>query len=131
MKYAGAFSVPRSKNENIVEEINQKSNADKFIIVCCNTNSTKNARDIATQLVKLKLAAAVQATSVESTYLWESRIRRNEELLLQIKTTMNAYEKVEKVLKSMHPYEIPSIWIIPIIGGSEDYLKWMSESIAK
>jgi len=32
---------------------------------------------------------------------------------------------IEKAIKEIHPYEEPEIIAVPIVGGSEGYLKWL------
>jgi periplasmic divalent cation tolerance protein len=32
-------------------------------------------------------------------------------------------------LKKRHPYEVPEFLVVPIIDGSEDYLRWVERSI--
>jgi len=31
------------------------------------------------------------------------------------------------VIKALHPYDVPEIIAIPIIGGNDDYLRWLAE----
>ena len=34
-----------------------------------------------------------------------------------------------ELVKSVHSYEVPEIIALPIIGGSEDYLKWIDDEV--
>ena len=43
-----------------------------------------------------------------------------------IKTTAGNYEKIEKRVVQLHPYELPEVIGVPIIAGLEPYLKWLS-----
>jgi periplasmic divalent cation tolerance protein len=43
-----------------------------------------------------------------------------------IKTRQELYEQVEESIKALHPYETPEIIAIPILSGSNDYLKWIT-----
>jgi len=34
-------------------------------------------------------------------------------------------------VKSVHSYEVPEIIAMPIIGGNEDYLRWIDNEVKK
>ena len=58
----------------------------EFLVVYI-TASGENARDLASALVREKLAACVnRIPGVESTYTWEGRVERDTEDLLIVKT---------------------------------------------
>jgi periplasmic divalent cation tolerance protein len=35
---------------------------------------------------------------------------------------------VERIVRSLHPYELPEIIALPITGGLAPYLAWIAES---
>jgi periplasmic divalent cation tolerance protein len=37
--------------------------------------------------------------------------------------------EIIELVKSVHSYEIPEIIALPIIGGNEDYLKWIDDEV--
>jgi periplasmic divalent cation tolerance protein len=39
--------------------------------------------------------------------------------------------KLAARIREVHPYELPEIIVLPIIGGDEGYLDWISESVKK
>ena len=54
------------------------------------------------------------------------------ELLLIVKTRAALLDELIKLVKENHPYTVPEIIALPIIGGNEDYLKWIEkETISK
>jgi periplasmic divalent cation tolerance protein len=44
-----------------------------------------------------------------------------------MKTKEALYEKLEARLKELHPYTVPEIIALPIVKGSEKYLRWLEE----
>ena len=48
-----------------------------------------------------------------------------------IKSKKALYEELEKAIKEIHPYETPEIIAMPIVAGSEDYMKWLSSELRK
>ncbi len=103
--------------------------ATQCILVACAAGDIAAARQIATALVSERLAACVQMLPIESVYRWEGAIQQEPEVLLHIKTTMGRYKAVEALIKRLHSYELPEISVTPIVGGSEEYLHWIVESV--
>jgi periplasmic divalent cation tolerance protein len=42
-----------------------------------------------------------------------------------IKSRMSLAEKITAEVKAGHAYETPAVLVLPILGGSEDYIAWM------
>ncbi len=103
--------------------------ATQCILVACAAGDAAAARQITTALVSDRLAACVQMLPIESVYRWEGAIQQAPEMLLHIKTTAGRYKAVEALIKRLHSYDLPEISVTPIIGGSEDYLRWIVESV--
>ncbi len=81
-------------------------------------------------IVREKLGACVNILDVEnSIYWWKGNIEKDKEKLLIVKTSVKNIEKLIKRVKEIHPYTVPEIIALPIIGGNEDYLKWIDESL--
>ena len=75
---------------------------------------------------KQKKAACVNIVSgIDSKFLWKGKIDSSQEILLIIKTRASMLPQIIELVKTVHSYEVPEIIAIPIIGGNDDYLKWM------
>ena len=86
----------------------------------------KYAEDLASVLVRSKLAACVQILpEMTSVYEWEGALQQDTEVLLLIKTVSSRFSAVEKAVKENHPYTVPEVVAIPASDVSDDYLKWM------
>jgi periplasmic divalent cation tolerance protein len=75
-----------------------------------------------------RLAACVNRLGpVQSVYRWEGKIEQSEEQLLIIKTERRLFAALEKRVRELHSYSVPEIVALPIIDGSQDYLRWLGD----
>jgi periplasmic divalent cation tolerance protein len=96
------------------------------IVALITTSSEEEARKIAELLVKGKKAACVNIVpGVDSVFWWEDKLDSARESLLLVKTKASLFPEIVELVKRMHSYEVPEIIALPIIAGSEDYLKWL------
>ena len=103
---------------------------EEYIQVITTTTRQEEAVRIATTLVEKKLAACVQVLGpMTSVYRWQGKVEQAEEWQCLIKSRMDLFPDVERNIKALHPYEIPEIIATPLAGGSEDYLRWLSDEL--
>jgi len=89
----------------------------------------ETARQIATKVVEEQLAACVNLVpGVESVYRWEGKVERAHEILGILKTTEALQETLRDRLVELHPHDVPEVLFVPIAGGSEAYLDWITQS---
>lgn len=100
---------------------------ETHLIECTTTfGSQEGALACAEALVSQRLAACVQVSGpVESIYRWEGKIHRDLEWKLTIKTVLSRQADLMSAIRSLHSYSEPEIIILPIIGASEGYAKWL------
>lgn len=100
-----------------------------YFVIYTTTSNSNEAENIATGLVKEGLAACVNIVpSIKSVYIWKGEICNDHEVLLIIKSPKPLLGKVIQWVKKHHSYETPEIIALPIVDGSKDYLKWLSDS---
>jgi len=86
------------------------------------------AEHIAVALVTARVAACVNVLAeCTSVYRWQEKIERAGEVPLLIKTTRDAYARLEETLRSMHPYDVPEIVALPVTAGLPSYLDWVTQ----
>lgn len=102
-----------------------------IIIVFTHVPDQACAKRIAEALIKGRLAACVNiGGAVESVYEWAGKIESQTEFPLHIKTTKAQYNKVEALIVSMHPYELPDIIALNIDRGTNAYLQWVDAQVS-
>lgn len=102
------------------------------IVIFVTAVHKQEAEHIAKQLLKNKLAACVNIVpKVESLFWWKGKIDHAEEALLIIKSKRTKLNKIIKLVKSLHTYQVPEIIALPIIGGYKPYLRWLDDSVRK
>jgi len=100
------------------------------IVVFITAASAEEAMRIAEVLVNSKLAACVQVLpEMHSIYLWKGEVERAREVLMIAKTTSEKLEGLQSQVHAIHSYETPEIIALPIVAGTEDYLKWLTSSL--
>jgi periplasmic divalent cation tolerance protein len=102
----------------------------KHIVVFITTSGNEEASKIAELLLKQRKAACVNIVSgVDSSFWWKRNIDSAQESLLIIKTRASVLSKVIDLVKGVHSYEVPEIIAMPIIGGNDDYLRWIDSEV--
>lgn len=88
------------------------------------------AEQIAEKLVTDKLAACVNILpTMTSIYCWQGKLEKGQEHQLIIKTQPAKFAALEKLITTMHPYELPEILAIQITDGHHPYLDWIDQSL--
>lgn len=100
---------------------------DHVVILC--TASPEVSMNLAKILVEEKLAACVNVAPIRSCFRWDGEICDQAEDLMIIKTKKETMDDIMDRLKEAHPYELPEIIALPIIGGEPQYLEWISLSV--
>jgi periplasmic divalent cation tolerance protein len=99
------------------------------IIVLITVGSEEEAHKIAELLVNEKKAACINIVpGVDSLFWWEGKLDSARESLLLVKTKASLFSEIISLVKEIHTYEVPEIIALPIIAGSEDYLKWLDNA---
>jgi len=101
-----------------------------FRIVFISASSDKEARHLAKNLLKERLAACVNfIPKVKSQYWWKGKLEHASETLLIVKTTKQAVPRLTRRVKELHSYSTPEIISCSIMEGNNDYLKWIKDSV--
>ncbi len=102
----------------------------EYVVILVTAGSEEEGRKIAKGLLKERCAACINIIPrVDSRFLWKGKIERATEALLIIKTKRSYLNRVIKLVKRLHSYEVPEIIALPIMGGNEDYLQWIEEEV--
>lgn len=101
----------------------------KYIVVFVTCRRKKEASIIAEKLLDERLVACANIIeNVESFFWWKEKTDKAKEVLIIIKTVRKNFDKIQKMVKELHSYEVPEIIALPILTGEANYLKWLDES---
>ncbi|OGR90148.1 MAG: hypothetical protein A2V88_10760 [Elusimicrobia bacterium RBG_16_66_12] len=98
----------------------------RVVLVTCRRG--RKAEALAKGLIEARLAACVNIiTNVVSHYRWQEKLCRDMECMLVIKTRASKLKLLERWVKAHHPYSLPEMLVLPIVGGSKEYLRWVAD----
>jgi periplasmic divalent cation tolerance protein len=96
------------------------------IVVLITASTQDEAAKIARALVEGRLAGCVNIIKdIRSVYSWEGKIEDEAEVLMIAKTRQSLFDDLMKKVKELHSYTVPEIIALPVVQGSEEYLKWL------
>jgi periplasmic divalent cation tolerance protein len=103
----------------------------EFILVYVTAGSPAEGDRLARVLVEERLAACVNRIApVQSVYRWQGKVEQSEEELLIVKTRKTLFAALESRVRELHSYSVPEIIAVPIVDGSEGYLRWLGEQLS-
>jgi periplasmic divalent cation tolerance protein len=101
----------------------------EYVVVLTTLPADADAPAFARQLVDARLAACVNLLPMmESIYRWEGRVERETERQLVVKTSRDRVPALWERVRELHPYEVPEFIVLPIVEGSDAYLRWVGEN---
>ena len=104
-------------------------NGGRYRVVLVTCGSIAEARRIGRAVVERKLAACANIVSgVESIYRWKGKVERAREVLVIMKITATRLRELEREVKRLHSYDVPEFIALPIVAGSQEYLRWIGEN---
>jgi periplasmic divalent cation tolerance protein len=84
--------------------------------------------DLCHQLVEARLAASAHVVHpVTSIYRWKGAVETATEARAFLRSRRALLDQVVAYVVARHPYEVPNITALPIVGGSADYLAWLAD----
>ncbi len=104
------------------------SNSDRIVVLI--TTPKGEGKKIARALVESRLAACVNVVpGLTSLYWWQGEIQEDQEELLIVKTRADVLDRLVAEVKRIHPYSVPEVIALPILGGNPDYMRWVDEEV--
>jgi len=104
---------------------------DKPVLIYATFPSPAEAERIGGALVDRGLAACVNILpGMTSIYVWEGKRERETEAAAIIKTRGGLADTAIAEARKLHPYSNPAFVVLPVEGGSADFLRWIAEQTA-
>jgi periplasmic divalent cation tolerance protein len=104
---------------------------ERAVLVYTTWPSLVEAERSGRALVERRLAACVNILpGMVSHYRWQGKLERSEEVVAVFKTRASLAEPLRQAIKETHPYETPSIMVVPIESVDADYYAWILKETA-
>jgi periplasmic divalent cation tolerance protein len=100
------------------------------IVVLMTASSQEEAEGIASALVAEMLAACVNVVpGITSVYRWQGEVQRDTEWLLIAKSRRDVLDALVQRVHGLHSYDVPEVIALPLVGGSDAYLRWLDREV--
>ncbi|MBT2529878.1 divalent-cation tolerance protein CutA [Streptomyces sp. ISL-99] len=104
---------------------------DDFVQVSTATENREAAVKLAQLVVSARLAAGAQVVGPVVSVFWhQGEFGTGEEWQLLFKARADRYAEIEAHLLQHHPWKNPEISAVPIVAGSDAYLRWVNATTA-
>jgi periplasmic divalent cation tolerance protein len=98
-------------------------------VILTAAGSEEEAVRIGRALVSEGLAACANVIpGMRSLYVWKGVFCDERETLLLIKSRSDLFDPIRERIRSLHPYELPEVIMLPVQDGDETYLEWIRTS---
>ena len=102
----------------------------EYVVLFITTSDEEEAQLISRVLLEQKKAACINIVpGVSSLFWWQGNIDSAQESLLVVKTRAMLVDAIAQLVKGIHSNDVPEIIALPIVGGNEDYLKWVDREV--
>jgi periplasmic divalent cation tolerance protein len=104
---------------------------ERAVFVYTTFPSVVEAEKAGLALVEDRLAACVNILpGMISIYRWQGAVERADEVVMIIKTRASLADAVEARVKTTHPYDTPSIVVLPVESVEHRYFAWLLDTTA-
>ena len=103
----------------------------EVVVVLSTVPADERGPALARALVDERLAACVNLVpGLRSIYRWQGALHDDSETLAIIKTTRARLPALLARLPALHPYQVPEVLAVPVVGGHLPYLAWVGSEVA-
>ena len=85
---------------------------------------------IGQKVVEKRLAACANLyPKIKSVFNYQNQTQTQDEAVLLLKTTVQAYDELERLIIEVHSYDDPCVLKLPIEGGATDFMSWIKSTV--
>lgn len=90
--------------------------------------SAEAALAVGRDLVGESLATCINVLpAMTSVYVWQGVTETASEAVMIAKLATSGLDRAVAYIQKRHPYEMPAIMALPVVGGSAAYLQWLRD----
>jgi periplasmic divalent cation tolerance protein len=87
--------------------------------------------DLCRQLIEARLAASANVVHpVTSVYHWHGNLEQTIEARAFLRSRRALLDRIVSHVVEYHPYDVPNITALPLVGGNPTYLDWIRAETA-
>ena len=102
----------------------------KHVVALCTVPNAEEGARIGRAVVEARLAACVNVVDrLRSIYIWQGELCDDPETLLVMKTSQHLVDALAATIAREHPYDVPEVVALPVVGGHGPYLAWIDEVV--
>jgi periplasmic divalent cation tolerance protein len=80
-----------------------------FILIYTTSPNKKVAEKIISNLLSNKFVVCANFFPIKSTYLWEGKLKKSNEIVSILKAKKSNWNKIKNEIEKIHPYKTPCI----------------------
>ena len=100
-----------------------------MILIFVSFETKEDAEKVADYLVEKRLAVCVSLIPVRSYYFWKGKKLTPDEIEGIVKTKEENFDKIQKAIEKLLPYEIPQLIGVDASNVNRKYLHWLNEQL--
>jgi len=105
-----------------------EADANRMVMIYTTCETPDEAKAIAHELVKRKLAACANIfQQMTAVFEWDGATQEGAETAMLVKTRAGLAERVTEEIKRMHGYDVPAVAVLEVSGGNTAFLDWICE----
>ncbi|HHS12664.1 MAG TPA: divalent-cation tolerance protein CutA [bacterium] len=117
--------------ETMKKQPETSNQRDSAVVILVTASSLDEANSIGKTLVSERMAACANILpGIHSVFIWKKALCEEQECLLILKTRESFMKPIVEKIKSLHSYDVPEIIVLPVSGGSKEYIEWIMNSTA-
>jgi periplasmic divalent cation tolerance protein len=102
------------------------SYTDAIVVLTTVANAEEAIALVRGLLERRVIACGTLLPGARSLYRWEDKIADEQEVVILLKTRSAALDSLRVAFGELHPYKVPELLALPVHGGLDKYLNWIS-----
>jgi periplasmic divalent cation tolerance protein len=101
------------------------------VLLYITASNREEAISLSQELLNQRLVACTNIMEhVTAMYHWQNEIEQAHEAVIIAKTLSSHIERVSARVKELHSYSNPCVVAVPIVGGSKEYIDWLTAEVS-
>ena len=106
--------------------------SNELCLVYVTTKDTEQAKSISKHLLEKKLVACSNILpQMSAHHFWDNTFEEGNECVLLLKTAKKLFDKLETEIETLHSYDCPCIFSVPISNCSKKYKQWLLSQLGE